>query len=80
LQTPSAPSGLSLTPSLGTLWSVQWLAASICLCICQALAEALRRLIYKLIYIFIVLCCPPHLYGKMLFMKDRSYFCCQTQL
>ena len=38
LQTPSAPSVLSLTPPLGTPWSVQWLAASIHLCICQALA------------------------------------------
>jgi hypothetical protein len=35
LQTPSAPSVLSLTPPLGTPHSVQWLAASICLCICQ---------------------------------------------
>jgi hypothetical protein len=30
LQTPSAPSVISLTPSLGTLCSVQWLAVSIC--------------------------------------------------
>jgi hypothetical protein len=29
LQTPSAPSDLSLTPSLGTLCSVQWLVVSI---------------------------------------------------
>ena len=43
LQTHSAPSLLSLTPPFGTLCSVQWLAASICLCICQALAEPLRR-------------------------------------
>jgi hypothetical protein len=28
LQTPSAPSILSLTPPLGTLWSVQWLSAA----------------------------------------------------
>ena len=46
LQTPSAPSVLSLTPPLGTLWSVQWLADSILLCICQALEEALRRQLY----------------------------------
>jgi hypothetical protein len=32
LQTSSAPSVLSLTPPLGALWSVQWLAVSICLC------------------------------------------------
>jgi hypothetical protein len=43
LQTPSAPSALSLTPLLVTLCSVQWLAVSIHLCICQALAEPLRR-------------------------------------
>jgi hypothetical protein len=36
-----------LTPPLRTLWSVQWLAASICLCICQALEEPLRRQLYK---------------------------------
>jgi hypothetical protein len=39
LQTPSALSVLSLTPPLGTWWSVKWLAASICLCICQVLAS-----------------------------------------
>jgi hypothetical protein len=38
LQTPSAPSVLSLAPPLGTLCSVQWLDESIHLCICQALA------------------------------------------
>jgi hypothetical protein len=43
LQTPSAPSVLSLTLPLGTLCSVQWLAASMCICIGQALAEPLRR-------------------------------------
>jgi hypothetical protein len=42
LQTPSAPSVLSLTSLLGTPCSVQWLAKSICLCICQVLAEPLR--------------------------------------
>jgi hypothetical protein len=46
LQTPSAPSVLSLTPPLGTLCSVQWLAASISLYICQALEEPLRRQLY----------------------------------
>jgi hypothetical protein len=43
MQTPTVPSVASLTPSFGTLCSVQLLAASICLCICQALAEPLRR-------------------------------------
>ena len=47
LQTPSAPSVLSLAPSLGTLCSVQWLAMSIRLCICQALAGPLRRQLYQ---------------------------------
>ena len=47
LQTPSAPSVLSLTPPLGTLCSVQWLAESIHFCICQALAEPLRRQLYQ---------------------------------
>jgi hypothetical protein len=47
LQTPSAPSGLSLTPPLGTLCSVPCLADSIHLCICQALAEPLRRQLYQ---------------------------------
>ena len=47
LQTPLAPSVLSLSPPLGTPCSVQWLAGSICLCICQALAEPLRRQILK---------------------------------
>ena len=47
LQTPSAPSVLSLTPPLGTLCSVQWLAVSIHLCICQPLAEPLRRQLYQ---------------------------------
>jgi hypothetical protein len=41
LQTPSAPSVLTLTPPLGTLCSVQWLSASIHICISQALAESL---------------------------------------
>jgi hypothetical protein len=47
LQTPSAPSVLSLTPSLGIPCSVQWLAVSIHLCICQAVAEPLRRQLYQ---------------------------------
>ena len=47
LQTSSPPSVLSLTPPLGTLSSVQWLAASIRLCICQALAKTLRRQLYQ---------------------------------
>ena len=47
LQPSSAPSVLSLTPSLGTLCSVQWVAVSIYLCICQALAEPLRRQLYQ---------------------------------
>jgi hypothetical protein len=47
LQTPLAPSVLSLTPPLGTLCSVQWLAASMCFYICQALAEPLRRQLYQ---------------------------------
>jgi hypothetical protein len=34
MQTPSAPSVFSLTPALGTLCSVQWLAVSIHICIC----------------------------------------------
>jgi hypothetical protein len=47
LQTPSAPWGLSLALSLGTLCSVQWMAVSIHFCICQALAEPLRRQQYQ---------------------------------
>jgi hypothetical protein len=47
LQTPSAPSVLSLTLPLRTWCSVQWLEASICLCICQALAEPFRRQLYQ---------------------------------
>jgi hypothetical protein len=47
LQTPSAPSVLSLTSLLATLRSVQWLAASICFCICLAWAELLRRQLYQ---------------------------------
>jgi hypothetical protein len=47
LQIPSAPWILSLTPSLGTLCSIQWMAVSIHFCICQALAEPLRRQLYQ---------------------------------
>jgi hypothetical protein len=47
LQTPSAPSILSLPPPLGTLCSVQWLSESIHLCMCKVLAEPLRRQLYQ---------------------------------
>jgi hypothetical protein len=47
LQTLSAPSVLSLTLSLGTPHSVQWLAVSIYLCICKALAGPLRKQLYQ---------------------------------
>ena len=47
LQTPSTSSVLSLTPLLGTPWSVQWLAANIHHCLCQALAEPLGRQLYQ---------------------------------
>jgi hypothetical protein len=47
LQTPSAPSVLSLTPPLGSPCSVQWLTVSICIWIGQALAESLRRQLYQ---------------------------------
>ena len=47
LQTPSAPLVLSLAPPLGSLCSVQWLAANISLCICKALAGPLRRQPYQ---------------------------------
>jgi hypothetical protein len=43
----STPSVHSLTLPLGTLCSVQWLAASILLYICQALAEPLKRQLYQ---------------------------------
>jgi hypothetical protein len=45
-QTLPAPPVFPLTPPLGFHWSVQWLAASICIYIGQALAEPLRRQIY----------------------------------
>jgi hypothetical protein len=47
LQTPSASWVLSLTPSLGTLFSIQWMAVSIHFCISQGLAEPLRRQLYQ---------------------------------
>ena len=47
LQTPSAPSVLNLTPPLGSLNLVQWLAVIIHLCICQALAEPFRKQLYQ---------------------------------
>jgi hypothetical protein len=47
LQTLSTPSVPSLTSLLGTLRSVQWLAANICLCICKTLAGPLRRQPYQ---------------------------------
>jgi hypothetical protein len=43
LQSPSAPSVLSLTPPLETTYSAQWLAVSIHLCVCQTLTKPLRR-------------------------------------
>jgi hypothetical protein len=47
LQSPSAPSVLSLTPPLRTLCGVQWLARSILLCICHILTEPLKRQLYQ---------------------------------
>ena len=47
LQTPSIPSVPSLTPLLGTLYSVQWLVANIHLSICKALKDPLRRQPYQ---------------------------------
>ena len=46
-QTPSAPSVLSLTPPLGTLCSVQWMAVSLHFYIFRVLAESLRRQLYQ---------------------------------
>jgi len=43
LQTPSAPSVYSLTPTLGSPCSVKWLATTILIGISGALAEPLRR-------------------------------------
>ena len=47
MQTPSAPSILPLTLSLGSPSSVPRLAASICIWICKALAEPLRKHPYQ---------------------------------
>jgi len=47
LQAPSAPSILSLTPLIGTMFSVQWLAARINLRVCDDMAEPLRRQLYQ---------------------------------
>jgi hypothetical protein len=47
LQTPSAPSVLSLTSLLGTPCLDQLLAVSICLFICQALEKPIRRQLYR---------------------------------
>jgi hypothetical protein len=47
LQTPSAPSVISLTPPLRTPHSVQQLAVSIQFCICKALAGPFRRQLYQ---------------------------------
>jgi hypothetical protein len=47
LQTPSAPSVLSLILPLETPHTVQWLAARIELCICKDLAGPLRRQLYQ---------------------------------
>jgi hypothetical protein len=44
---PSAPSVLPLTPPLGSLCSVLWLASSICICIGQNLLEPFRRQLYQ---------------------------------
>jgi len=43
LQSPSAPSVLSLGPPLTSSCSVQWLASTLLICISRALAESLRR-------------------------------------
>jgi hypothetical protein len=47
LETPSAPSSLSLIPPLETSRSLPSLAVSIYFCTCQALAEPLRRQSYQ---------------------------------
>jgi hypothetical protein len=46
-KTHSAPSVILLTPPLGFLCSVWWLAASIHICIGQDLAEPLKRQLYQ---------------------------------
>jgi hypothetical protein len=47
LQTPSVPWVLSLSPSLESLCSIQWMAVSIHFCISQALAKHLSRQLYQ---------------------------------
>jgi hypothetical protein len=47
LQIPSAPWVLSVAPSLGTMYSVQWMIVSIHFYIFQALAEILRKQLYQ---------------------------------
>ena len=47
LMPDNAPSVLPLTPPLGSLHLVRWLAVSICICIDQDLAEPLRRQQYQ---------------------------------
>ena len=47
LQTPSVLAVLTLTHSLGSWCSIQWLTMSIYLCICKALAGWLRRQSYQ---------------------------------
>jgi hypothetical protein len=44
---PSAPAVFSITPPLGTLSSVRWLAVSLPICIGQDLAELLRIQLYQ---------------------------------
>ena len=61
------PSVLSLTPPLGSLCSVRWLASSIHICIGQALAEPLRRQLYNAINS--ALPTPPSL---NIFPKERG--------
>jgi hypothetical protein len=51
LQTPSAPSVLSLISSLGTLCSVQWLAMRIHLCISGSGQQALLG-IYNSVWVW----------------------------
>jgi len=46
LQAPLAPSIISLSPLMGTPFSVQRLAASLRFYICHTLAEPLRRQLY----------------------------------
>jgi hypothetical protein len=47
LQNSSTSWILSLTPSLGTLCSIQWITVNIHFCIIQVLAEPLRRQLYQ---------------------------------